>query len=68
MNARWQWQESGNSSGHMQRVADSGTYSRVTNAYRAFMGHSLHCDDCEYGEKRCETAKGLWATYIAARN
>lgn len=59
--------DAGSGPGHMQRVASSGVYSRVTNTYREFMGHSLGCDDCEYGETRCDTAKELWAAYIAAK-
>jgi hypothetical protein len=49
--------------GTLQAVVPSETYA----AYRNFMGHFLHCDDCEFGEARCETAKALWAKYIRQR-
>lgn len=66
--ARWKWNDSGSSSGRMQRVADSGTYNRVQAAYRAYIGHSTACADCEHGEIRCPTAAELWAVYQAARS
>lgn len=50
--------------GHLQAVAPSGAYA----LYRAFMDHSLVCDDCEYGEARCATAKELWAAYARVRD
>jgi hypothetical protein len=61
----WQYRDEGSGGpGHLQAVAPSGVYA----LYRAFMDHSLRCDDCEYGEARCATAKGLWATYAHARD
>lgn len=61
---QWQPQVRGHGApGTLQAVVPSETYA----AYRAFMSHSLQCDDCEFGEARCETAKALWATYIRQR-
>lgn len=61
---QWQYRDEGSGGpGHLQAVAPSGVYAR----YRAFMDHSLNCDDCEYGEARCATAKTLWAEYAQAR-
>ena len=61
---QWQPQVTGSGDpGTLQAVAPSETYA----AYRAFMSHFLQCDDCEFGEARCETAKDLWATYIQRR-
>ena len=64
---RWQWRDSGSASGHMQRVADSGTYHRVQTAYRAFLTHATGCGDCEHGAKRCTKADELWRAYRAAQ-
>ncbi|MFF4347838.1 hypothetical protein [Streptomyces sp. NPDC001530] len=64
---RWEWRDSGSASGHMQRVADSGTYSRMQTAYRAYINHATGCDGCGYGERRCSTADQLWRAYRAAR-
>lgn len=50
--------------GYLQAVAPSGTYAR----YKAFTTHTLGCDDCEYGEARCEQAKSLWAEYARMRD
>lgn len=68
MSPRWEWADSSSASAHRQRVAGHITYNLVQDAYRAFMDHSLHCDDCEYGEIRCATAKGLWRVYVSAKS
>ncbi|MFE7837453.1 hypothetical protein ACFU53_15865 [Streptomyces sp. NPDC057474] len=61
---QWQYRDEGSGGpGHLQAVAPSGVYAR----YRAFTDHTLGCDDCEYGEARCDMAKALWATYARAR-
>jgi hypothetical protein len=61
---QWQYRDEGSGGpGHLQAVAPDGVYAR----YRAFMAHSLECDDCEYGENRCATSKALWAEYAQAR-
>lgn len=61
---QWQYRDEGSGGpGHLQAVAPSSTYNR----YRAFTDHSLGCDDCEYGEARCKTAKRLWAAYAQTR-
>ncbi|MCX4973281.1 hypothetical protein [Streptomyces sp. NBC_00620] len=64
---RWEWRDSGSSSGHMQKVADSGTFNRVQAAYRAFLGHASGCGDCGHGATRCPTADDLWRAYRAAQ-
>ncbi|MCL6734360.1 hypothetical protein [Streptomyces neyagawaensis] len=62
---QWQPRERGSGGpGYLQAVAPSGTYAR----YQAFMDHSMLCEDCEYGEIRCATAKGLWAAYVRRRD
>lgn len=62
---QWQYRDEGSGGpGHLQAVAPSGAYAH----YRAFMEHSLVCDDCEYGEARCTTARGLWTAYAQARD
>ncbi|MFI6495245.1 hypothetical protein [Streptomyces sp. NPDC050564] len=65
---RWQWHDSGSASGHMQRVAASGTYSRMQTAYRAYIDHSTQCEECGHGRVRCKKADELWAAYRAARS
>lgn len=65
MSVQWQPRDRGSGGpGYLQSVAPSGTYAR----YRAFMDHSMLCEDCEYGEIRCTTAKGLWADYAWRRD
>lgn len=64
---RREWRESGSASGHMQMVADSGTFSRIQTAYRAYIDHATTCDGCGHGERRCSTADQLWRAYRAAR-
>ncbi|MFD4528151.1 hypothetical protein ACFWP7_30315 [Streptomyces sp. NPDC058470] len=64
---RWEWRDSGSASGHMQRVADSGTYNRVQAAYRAYINHATACAGCGHGETKCATADELWCSYRAAR-
>lgn len=61
---RWQPRDEGSGPGHLQAVVPDGVYAR----YHAFISHYYDCDDCEYGEIRCPTAKGLWAAYIGARD
>ncbi|MFF1702622.1 hypothetical protein [Streptomyces sp. NPDC058252] len=65
---RREWHDSGSASGHMQTVADSGTYNRMQAAYRAFIGHATGCESCGHGEKRCTVADQLWQEYKAARS
>lgn len=62
---QWQPRDRGSGGpGYLQAVAPSGTYAR----YRTFTDHTMGCDDCEFGEARCETAKGLWAEYVRRRD
>lgn len=62
---QWQPRDRGSGGpGYLQAVAPSGTFAR----YRAFTAHTMGCDDCEYGEARCETAKKLWAEYVRRRD
>ncbi|MFD5078039.1 hypothetical protein [Streptomyces sp. NPDC058371] len=65
--AEWQWSDGRGGGGHMQAVVSS-RYSRTQTAYRAYLDHSMLCDDCEYGEERCAVARELWLTYREARN
>ena len=67
MSVRREWRDSGSGHGHMQMVADSGTYSRMQTAYRAYINHATACDGCGHGERRCAEADELWRTYRAAR-
>jgi hypothetical protein len=65
MGVQWQPRDRGSGGpGYLQAVAPSGTYAR----YRAFTTHSMCCDNCDYGETRCETAKALWAEYVRLRD
>jgi hypothetical protein len=64
---RQEWRDAGSASGHMQTVADSGTFNRMQTAYRAYISHSAVCDDCGHGERRCAEAERLWRAYRAAR-
>lgn len=65
MSVQWQPRVRGSGGpGYLQAVAPGDTYAR----YRDFTTHTLGCDDCEYGETRCETAKKLWAKYVQVRD
>ncbi|GAA5032676.1 hypothetical protein [Streptomyces siamensis] len=64
---RWQWRDAGSASGHVQQVADSGTFNRIQTAYRAYIDHATTCDDCGHGAVRCAEADQLRRTYRAAR-
>lgn len=64
---RREWHDSGSSSGHLQTVADSGTFNRAQTAYRAYLNHATECDGCVRGEKRCPAADRLWRAYRDAR-
>ncbi|MEI5523600.1 hypothetical protein WB401_20050 [Streptomyces brasiliscabiei] len=50
--------------GHLQAVASDSAFVR----YQDFTTHTMQCDDCEYGESRCATAKELWTAYVRARD
>lgn len=65
---RREWRGFGSGPGHMQAVADSGTYSRMQTAYRAYINHSTACDACGHGETKCAAADQLWRAYKAARS
>lgn len=60
---RWEWQDSGSSPGHLQAVADDGTFSAVQAAYRALLDHGVSCRACREPEKRCEVADGLYRAW-----
>ncbi|WP_369244292.1 hypothetical protein [Streptomyces sp. R41] len=64
---RREWRDAGSASGHMQMVADSGTFNRVQTAYHAFIEHPTTCDGCGHGERRCAETDQLWRAYRAAR-
>ena len=62
---QWQYRDEGSGApGHLQAVVPDGAYAR----YRKFTDHTMGCDDCEFGEARCETAKELWAEYVRLRD
>ncbi|WP_216588532.1 hypothetical protein [Streptomyces brasiliscabiei] len=62
---QWQYRPEGSGGpGHLQAVADDATFVR----YRDFTAHTMVCDDCEFGETRCATAKALWAAYVRRRD
>ncbi|WP_143674282.1 MULTISPECIES: hypothetical protein [Streptomyces] len=65
---RREWRDSGSAFGHMQAVADSGTYSRIQTAYRAYITHATACEGCGHGQAKCTTADQLWRAYKAARS
>jgi hypothetical protein len=59
-------QDSGSTFGHIPH-ATNPEYTRAQLAYRAYFDHSIGCDGCEHGWKRCETAEELWRTYKTAQ-
>ncbi|MDX3069326.1 hypothetical protein PV518_45560 [Streptomyces sp. ND04-05B] len=62
---QWQHRDEGSGGpGHLQAVVPDGAYAR----YHAFTDHTMGCDDCEFGEAHCETAKQLWAAYVRRRD
>jgi len=48
--------------GHMQAVADNGTYNRMQTAYRAYIDHATACEAAAWRE-RCATADQAVAEY-----
>lgn len=65
----WQWRQgAGSGVGSMRRIAESGAYVRMRQAYRAFLDHAQGCTDCAAPEgDRCATAQGLWRSYRELR-
>lgn len=61
-----QWRADGSGSGHMQTVASTPTL-RLQAAERAFMDHTVECDDeCASGTD-CAAAAKLRETWRAAK-
>lgn len=44
-------------------AAGVGQLSPVQQAYAAYTGHAIRCDDCRDPGHTCETAETLWRTY-----
>jgi hypothetical protein len=58
-NSEWGWRDTSGSSPRLQRIAANTAFTAKQTAYRAYMEHAMGCDDCEYGEVRCEKATEL---------
>lgn len=65
----WQWRDEGSgASGHLQRVASSGTYLRIQRTYRAHLAHASSCGEgCDGIGEHCETGRQLYEDWRAAR-
>lgn len=63
-----QCRNGGSRAARMHRIAESGAYIRMQQAYRAFLDHAQGCTDCAVLEgDRCETAQGFWQSYRELR-
>ncbi|MGW3936424.1 hypothetical protein [Streptomyces phaeochromogenes] len=58
MGDRSQWRDT--TSGAPRTAATAAEFTPKQAKLRAYMDHSQGCPDCDYGNRRCEVAQGIW--------
>ncbi|QQM42812.1 hypothetical protein [Streptomyces liliifuscus] len=61
MGDRSEWRDTSSGS---PRTTDS-EFSQKQKTFRAYMDHSMQCPDCDYGNRRCDVAQGIWEAWRA---
>jgi len=63
MGDRSEWRDT--SGGSPRTMASSTGFTPKQAKFRAFLDHSQGCPDCDYGNRRCDVAQGIWEAWRA---
>lgn len=63
MGDRSQWRET--ASGSPRTAASAAEFTPKQAKFREYMDHSQGCPDCDYGNRRCAVAQGIWEAWRA---